>query len=149
MRKAEAAFNNPLVSRSWWFSRRSLATSATRSSGNRLVTRPSRRAGLRPLLRCAPRNTQLWVPRSCLLPASKYSPPELDLLPSGRLGPSPPDQTSSACSKIFPSTQTEQNLGHFTYRPERLCPSDKTYPSVLSSDCVLSAAKTSKALVIP
>ena len=57
------------------------------------------------------------MPRSCMLPAWKGSPPECDFLPSGRLSPSPPEQASSACSKIFQSTQTEQNLGHFIARP--------------------------------
>ena len=61
---------------------------------------------------------------ACMLPASKYSPPECVLLPSGRLGPSHPDQTSSACSKIFPSTQTEQNPGHFKHSSSRIASSE-------------------------
>lgn len=43
-RKGEAAFNNSLVFRTSRISRRSLATSATRSSGKGSVTRLSRRA---------------------------------------------------------------------------------------------------------
>ncbi|MFR9854509.1 tyrosine-type recombinase/integrase [Corynebacterium striatum] len=51
-----------------------------------------------------------------MLPASKYSPPECDLLPSGRLGPSPPDQTSSACSKFSHLLKRNKTWGTSGYR---------------------------------
>ena len=40
--------------------------------------------------------------------------PQLVILSSSGLRPLPADQTSSASSKTRPSTQTEQNLGHFS-----------------------------------
>ena len=46
--------------------------------------------------------------------ASTYFPPRCDLLLIGQLGPWHPGQIFWACSKIFPSTQTEQTPGHFT-----------------------------------
>ncbi len=45
--------------------------------------------------------------------ASTYFPPRCGLPRGGLRGPLHPGQIFWACSKIFPSTQTEQNLGHF------------------------------------
>ena len=106
-KKAEAAFNNSLVSRSLWFSRRSLVTSATRSSGKGLVTRPSRRATCshcRAVCHETPSFGAMIVHASCI-----------DVF-SAKIRSSTRRTTRSFASwsnflgmfQIFPSTQTEQ-----------------------------------------
>ncbi len=67
--------------------------------------RPASIASLRATTRPA------LLPRSCMLHDSKCSPPECDLLPSGRLGPSPPGQTSSACSKFSHLLKRDKTWG--------------------------------------
>ena len=56
---------------------------------------------------------------------SIYFPPRCDLPRDGPHGPRHPGQIFWACSKIFPSTQTEQNLGHFSQIGDIRSPGDE------------------------
>ncbi|QCB29305.1 hypothetical protein CENDO_10255 [Corynebacterium endometrii] len=83
--KADVAFNNSLVSRSSWLSRRNLAFSAITSSSTRVITHPG--GPVEPTGgRCATTHLasgQRPDPR----PASKGSPPGCDPLPNERRDP--------------------------------------------------------------
>ena len=62
---------------------------------------------------CATRRPGV-VPRSCGLPAWICSPPGYGRPRGGPHGTSHPDQIVSACSKIFPFTQTDKTWGTST-----------------------------------
>ena len=100
MRKADTAFNNSFVSRSSWFSRRSLAFSAAKSSGIPSETRPSRRATCVPIVwPCATRRPVLVRLLGTLVASTSFR-QRYDPLPSGPHRPSHPDQTSLAFTRF-------------------------------------------------
>ena len=71
--------------------------------------------------------------------ASTYFSPRCDLPRGGPRGPLHPGQIFWACSKIFPSTQTEQNLGHFNILIFRSILSDCHAQQPSQPDCAQSA----------